>query len=140
MGYVFMLWNIFFHASGSSSSVVLGGKLFLDGFTLMKKEEGRAGGRFFSFITDSSRLYSFIDEILEDSELPDLHVEMEKGFQAPNEVNDEGDVLVHADSIRGSWQGVRTTSDEVTAAVAVMDCAILLTFVHLILLCWTVTG
>ena len=48
----------------SASSVVLGGKTFMERFD---NKDRKGGSRLYSFITNSSRLYSFIDDMLEDN-------------------------------------------------------------------------
>ena len=81
--------------SSGNCAVILGGKDFLEKFG---STEVKNGGRFYSYITSSSRLYSFIDDVLDGqtSHMDDSTVESSL-------MNISHDIQVHAQDLRGGW-------------------------------------
>jgi hypothetical protein len=79
----------------SSSSIILGGRAFIEKFDNKEIK----GDRLYSFITNSSRLYSFIDDMLDGTEVDMSSSMMEDNFmqQLPDAV------LVHAEDMRAGW-------------------------------------
>lgn len=71
-----MCWFVCVLLTDSASSVVLGGKAFIDQFESKEKKHNE---RFYSFITNSSRLYSFIDDMLDDSAMDLMDMDLDLG-------------------------------------------------------------
>lgn len=82
--------------SDSASTVVLGGRAFIDTYD---NKEKKSSGRFYSFITNSSRLYSFIDDMLDDDAVDIDDVGMDDSLlqQLPDTV------LVQVEGMTGGW-------------------------------------
>ena len=75
----------------------MGGRAFIEKYD---NKEKKNSGRFYSFITNSSRLYSFIDDMLEDSavDMSDSRVESTLLRQQLPE-----SVLVQVEDMTGGW-------------------------------------
>ena len=83
--------------SDSSSSVILGGRAFMEKFDQAEK----SGERYYSFMTNSSRLYSFIDDMLDDDAVDiDMDMDMDEAMLG-GALSDEA--MIQVEDLRGGW-------------------------------------